>query len=87
MEPLVKLVVDNLSGQGLPLLLVITALVWLQKSNSGLIEALNLEREERIATLEAMAKACEEDRRVLHEEMKSMWTSILEMEPTTRRGK
>jgi hypothetical protein len=76
MEPITQLIVQNLSGQGLPLLLVVAALMYFYKGNSQLLGALANERNARldamdqhIQALEAKSRECEADRARLWERL------------------
>tara|TARA_R110002126_G_scaffold52090_8_gene142041 strand:- start:2096 stop:2347 length:252 start_codon:yes stop_codon:yes gene_type:complete len=69
MENLAPIILQNLSGQGLPLLLVLAALLYFYKGNTSLLTSFNEERNARldamdshIQALEAKSRECEADR-------------------------
>ncbi len=76
MEQLAPLIIQNLSGQGLPLLLVFAALIYFYRGNAALLTSFGQERSARldamdahIQALEAKSKECEADRERLWERL------------------
>lgn len=78
---LITKLIEAAGSQGFAVLLMFAGIVYVVRGNSGLIRALNKEREERIEVLERSARECSEDRNRLHREMKELWERVFKLPP------
>lgn len=62
-------IVELSKGQGFPVVLLMVAIWWMQRSNNDLVARLHAERTERLDKLEVAIKECETDRRELWEKL------------------
>ncbi len=64
------------AGAGLGTLLLVAAVWYLQRNNTSLLGDLKIERESRIALLEAESKQCKVDRLNLQQQISALYAEI-----------
>lgn len=77
MEPeLIKTLLTSAAGTGLGSLVLVVALIYLHKNNQNTLAALQVERDQRIKSLEQSREDCQADRKVLHGELEKLQAKV-----------
>lgn len=75
MDDLLGKIIAGVASSGVPGLMMLFAIKWLQSSNKELLTELNKERDERITLLEAHITECDLDRKDLRNRLIDVLTS------------
>lgn len=74
MDDIYTKIITLAAGSGLPALLMIVAIRWLQSSNKELLQELNKERDERMTLMESHITECDADRKDLRNRLIDLLT-------------